>query len=69
MKSVLSVLFVCVLVLFTGTLTSSFTIIKPGEIGIKIHLGVVEQNVLGPGLHLMVPVVEYIKIIPTQALH
>lgn len=48
--------------ILTGILISSIIQINPGEIGVKILFGSVQNDVLGSGLHLVNPLLEIRKV-------
>lgn len=42
---------------------SAFTIVGPGERGVLVRLGAVQEGVMGEGLHFKIPYVDTIKIV------
>lgn len=66
MKRKLAVL--VALVFLSGPMLNGCATVGPGEVGIKTTFGSVHEEPLQPGLHLNVPVADWIDKLPTRAI-
>jgi len=57
---------VIVFVIFAGIALKPFAIVNSGEVGIKVTTGKFQEQPLGPGLHLYVPIFQRIHIVNTK---